>query len=1105
MKYHPSLKIHYYIYCFRQFIFLFFILSAFSAKKTNAADNLTDDLKAEVTKCTTDSCRFYAYSRHFWINYYNMDKVIPIGKLAVALSKESESERIQCAGCDIAGTMYEHHRMYDSALYVYSKMLSLSLKLNNHRLIYWSYYHLGLNHSGKGNIDSALYYFRKQYDYDILYNASTGTYPILHEIAKVFQYSGNIDSAMVYFDNMILFCRQQNNPSLELDAYMAGIYYYGKINNTEKKIKFLNKAIAIAEEIHDEKAQIKIYIQVADMFSRQNENYKVALEYYQKALDLTKPDEKVLKASILNEMGALYLKYKKDSLSLVSTKQALKLAEEIGYNDEITKAYMNFGEIYYSRNELTKAIENFKTCLITGCDFCENINFNNIIISIANIYSELNQPDKALEYYLKSYQFAEEKSGTYKEMAISNLNLGNYYRLSNPSLAEKYYNASYGNAEKGDDIYVLKDISDKLSSFYESKQDFKTAYKYISRSVELNDSIHKMNRQASLANWELKFEMEKINRANELSVEEIERQKTLRNFLLIITLLLIGFGFFIYMSYRRKKNDNKILTGQKKQIEEQNLEIQAQIKEITLQKEKIERISKELHEADAAKLRFFTNLSHEFRTPLTLILNPAKYLLDNLPADDEYKKQVEYIYINAQKLYDLTNQIMELRKLDAGKLQLTIVNEDIIGYCLGIVASFESLCESKKVSIHIKSDTGQAIAGFDKDKTGKILTNLLSNAIKFSFENSVIQVKISLSESRLILSISDEGIGIPANEVSDVFKRYKQASNNDNVGGTGIGLAYVYELVSFMKGKVSLESEENIGTTVSLTIPVKIIDIKNNKSLKLEISNPKKTQATRSFNIKEYTTEKTDKPIILIVEDNDQLRDYIAKLFQAEYNIVLAPDGQEGIEMALNYTPDLIISDVMMPNIDGFEFCTAIKNDEHTSHIPLLLLTAKDSEQSSLEGYHSGADDYILKPFDNEILKLKVRNILNTKAALSRQYNLELNILPDAGVYSDIDKNFMKKCIEAVEKNISNSQFSVDLLAAELGFSRSNLYRKVISLTTFNPAELIRNIRMQHAARLLKTTPIRVNEVAIEVGYDNTAKFSQAFKKHHGVLPSQMQ
>jgi signal transduction histidine kinase/DNA-binding response OmpR family regulator len=1064
-----------------------------------------DSLGILTNLCTTDSCRFVAYSQYFWQNYYTMDKAISTGQLAVELSKKSKSEFIQSAGFDIAGAMFEHLKMYDSAFHAYSKMLSLSLKLNNHSQIYWGYYHLGINQAGMGNTDSALYYFRKQYDYDILCIGSSGTYPMLHEIAKVFNYSsGNIDSAMVYFDNIILYSQQQNDPGLELDAYMAGIYFYSKINNTEKKVKFLNKAIAIAEDIHDEKAKVKIYIQVADMFFRQNDNYKVALEYYQKALDLSPPQDTLIKASILNEIGALYLEYGKDSLSLSSTQQALKYADEIGFKDEIFESYLNFGKIYYYRGELPKAIENFKICLEIGCDFCQNVDFHSTIILIANIYSELNQPDKALEYYLESYKLAEE-TGTYKQRAISNLNLGNYFRLSNPTLAEKYYITANENAEKGDDIYVLKAVCDKLSSFYKTKKDFKTAYKYISRSVYLNDSIYKINQQANMANWELKFEIDKINQANVVSVEEIKRQKTFRNSLLIITLLLIGFGFVIYISYRRKKNDNKLLTGQKNQIEEKNQEILSQVEEITSQKAAIEKISGELHKADEMKLRFFANLSHEFRTPLTLILNPAKTLLETSPLDGEGKKHIEYIYTNAQKLDNLTNQIMELQKLDAGKLQLNNEEDDIIKYCTGLISSFESLCNTKKLKIRLQANYSSVFGLFDKDKTGKIITNLLSNAIKFSFPETTIDVKIELLSDWFHLSITDKGVGIPSNEINNVYERYFQATSNKLSEGTGIGLAYVKELTNFMKGEVFIESAENKGTTITVNLPIKISEIPDKHILNMEISSILGSPTIKEIDLSEYQDENKDKELVLLVEDNDELRDYISKLFKENFRLILATNGEEGIQAALNYIPDIIISDVMMPGINGLELCTRLKNDEHTSHIPILLLTAKDTPKSSLEGYLSGADDYILKPFDSELLKLKVGNILNTRAAISKQFNSDLNTLPGAGSYSDIDKNFMARCIKIILENLNNSLFSVENLASELAFSRSNLYRKVISLTTYNPAQLIRNIRMQHAAKLLKTTSMRVNEVAMEVGYDNANKFSQAFKKHHGVLPSQIQ
>ena len=354
------------------------------------------------------------------------------------------------------------------------------------------------------------------------------------------------------------------------------------------------------------------------------------------------------------------------------------------------------------------------------------------------------------------------------------------------------------------------------------------------------------------------------------------------------------------------------------------------------------------------------------------------------------------------------------------------------------------------------------------------------------------------------MTITDKGVGIPSNEIENVYKRYFQATTNTLLDGTGIGLAFVKELANFMKGDVSIESIENKGTTITVNLPIKISSIRDKSPLSIEISCLHNNPRIKEIDVSEYLEEKQDTELVLLVEDNDELRDYMAKLFKENFRLLVATNGEEGIQTALNYIPDIIISDVMMPGINGFELCMRLKNDEHTSHIPILLLTAKDTPKSSLEGYHSGADDYILKPFDSELLKLKVGNILNTRAAISKQFNSDLNALPNAGSYTDIDKNFMTRCIKIIQENLNNSLFSVEILASELAFSRSNLYRKVISLTTYTPSELIRNIRMQHAARLLKTTPIRVNEVALEVGYDSTVKFSQAFKKHHGVLPSQM-
>jgi DNA-binding response OmpR family regulator len=353
--------------------------------------------------------------------------------------------------------------------------------------------------------------------------------------------------------------------------------------------------------------------------------------------------------------------------------------------------------------------------------------------------------------------------------------------------------------------------------------------------------------------------------------------------------------------------------------------------------------------------------------------------------------------------------------------------------------------------------------------------------------------------------VTDRGIGIPVEQIENVFKRYYQVQSGSQTTGTGIGLAYVKELVGFMNGNVSVISKINEGTTVSVSIPLNESEIIDKNEFKTEIPKTDTRNSGKEFDIEKYITDNHNENSVLIVEDNDDLRTFISDLLKDDFNLFLAKDGKEGIQSAFGNIPDIIVSDVMMPNTDGFQLCEILKNDERTSHIPIILLTAKDSSQSSLEGYQTGADDYIIKPFDNEILRLKIKNILATRESVRKQFNLELPKLVNANAYTEIDKNFLKKCIQIIEQNINNPEFSVGKLSSELGFSRSNLYRKIQSLTDFNPAELVRNIRMQNAAKLLKSTNLRVYEVATEVGYDNTNKFSQAFKKQFGILPSVMQ
>jgi signal transduction histidine kinase/DNA-binding response OmpR family regulator/ligand-binding sensor domain-containing protein len=505
------------------------------------------------------------------------------------------------------------------------------------------------------------------------------------------------------------------------------------------------------------------------------------------------------------------------------------------------------------------------------------------------------------------------------------------------------------------------------------------------------------------------------------------------------------------------------------------------------------------------KLRYFANISHEIRTPLTLIINPLQDIIGSLKCSQEQNRQLDLIYSNAKRLKELTDQILDLQKIDNGNLRLYLSNDDIVLFVKGIISSFEEYCNKTRCKLIFTSEFSSIYCLFDKDKISKILSNLLTNAFKYSNTKGNIEVRLVIDADWLILTVKDKGRGIPKEHLGDIFKRFYQLeTSNTSPEGAGIGLAYVKELVGFMKGNVGVKSEVDKGTEVQVSIPLTEIKIIDPVSCETEIKPTK--QPVLSNNIQNLLTDENGTEnlrSILIAEDNIDLQYFIGELFKDEFKVIYANNGNEGIKKALHHLPDIIISDIMMPGTDGMELCSTLKQDEQTSHIPIILLTAKGQYENHMEGYLSGADDYIIKPFDSELLKLKVRNIISTCESVRNQFNANLGSFSNFSKYSDIDRLFLTKCFDVIYKHIDNSNFTIGDLSKELSFSRRNLYRKLQALTNQNPAELIKTIRMKHAANLLQTTGMRVSEVAQATGYDNTVYFSQLFKKQFGALPSE--
>jgi len=536
--------------------------------------------------------------------------------------------------------------------------------------------------------------------------------------------------------------------------------------------------------------------------------------------------------------------------------------------------------------------------------------------------------------------------------------------------------------------------------------------------------------------------------------------------------------------------------------------------------------TQKLHEVDEIKSRFFANISHEFRTPLTLILGPVKQTIDRL-RDEKAKEDLKIVHKNASKLLGLVNQLLDISKLESGNMRLLTAPQNIIQFLKAVVLSFTSYAERKKIDLAFNSAEEIILVYLDKDKLEKIITNILSNAFKFTPDGGRIGVDVYTEEKYVKISISDTGVGISKEKIPNIFDRFYQVdgSHTREQEGTGIGLALTKELVELHKGKIEVESEEGRGTTFTISIPMgqehlkpdEICDEETDKSkvpvegFSLKDEYERDLVSTgHSGDIKrtgEYVSDfelsgKDSVPLLLIVEDNSDVRYYIKDNLKKFYRILEAADGEEGWQKSIEQIPDLIISDVMMPKMDGFKLCEKLKTDEKTSHIPVILLTAKAAKRDKIEGYETGADDYIMKPFEPDELRARIRNLIEQRKRLHEHFQKDGILEIDKTRITSVDKKFLMKAFEIINKNLSDSSFTVEAFASGLFVSKSLLHKKITSLTGEPPVELIRRVRLKKAAELIEKKFGNLSEIALEVGFNNPAYFSECFKKQFGIPPS---
>jgi signal transduction histidine kinase/ligand-binding sensor domain-containing protein/DNA-binding response OmpR family regulator len=555
--------------------------------------------------------------------------------------------------------------------------------------------------------------------------------------------------------------------------------------------------------------------------------------------------------------------------------------------------------------------------------------------------------------------------------------------------------------------------------------------------------------------------------------------------------------------------------------------------------------SEKLKELDQLRSRFFANISHEFRTPLTLILGPLEKILTKSSADSEHK-ELGIARKYAQRLQNLVNQVLTISKLESGKMQLYAAETNIVKLVSSYLQAFESLAKQKNIVLKFTSENEEIIAFIDREKFEQVLNNLLSNAFKFT-EEGEINVSIGIQQSavgkpdriglqsvidpgltgdrilktedsfekRIQITISDTGCGIPSEHIEHVFDRFYQVENTDSnfFQGTGIGLALTRELIELHYGTINVKSEPGKGSVFSIFLPLGKEHLKPEEITSLDIdeslpefSNLFFTETiVKEDNFSENLTGENDNlPELLIVEDNADMRAYIREFFNKEFEIIEAVDGEDGYEKSVKHIPDIVISDVMMPKMDGNEFCKKVKSDDRTCHIPVILLTAKASKESRIESLEFGADDFITKPFDGEELQVRVRNLIEQRKNLINHYKTAFELSQANEPLKSLDRNelFLQKAKSIVEQHISNNEFGVESFASKMSLSRVQLHRKLRALVDNSATEFIRSIRLTFALELLKKKDRTISEIAYDAGFNNPTYFSSSFHQKYGISPT---
>ncbi|GHN01782.1 hypothetical protein WSM22_32710 [Cytophagales bacterium WSM2-2] len=791
---------------------------------------------------------------------------------------------------------------------------------------------------------------------------------------------------------------------------------------------------------------------VLGSISQDSHDFDKAKTYYEKAIDIhKKANLKMDVAYDYNSLATLYQSNLQFDQSLKYHLMSKAVREEINDVNGLSQTYGNIALIYKAKKDYTQAKEYFQKALNILEKLHNKLRLAANYANIGSLYTLTGEYDKAAKYLADALVISKAL----------------HHKL------------------------LLVEVYDNLTKLEAAKGNYKEALQHMQTKLLYNDSIYKENNANKISEIEARYQTEK----KDLIISDLQRQKDLQNLkewfmTAVLLVLIIGFSivYMLQQSHNRKVKDL--------------LEVQKSL-------------NQKLQEADQIKSRFFANISHEFRTPLSLILAPIEEKLESDKLALADKESFQMIKRNGNHLLSLINQLLDLSKLEAGKMELQVKKGNLGHFLNAVSYSFDSLAENKQITFLKSISADFYESWYDSDKLEKIINNLLSNAFKFTPPQGTVALSISRSDfnNQMEIRIVDTGRGIPQEDLEKVFTPFYQSrfASNENQPGTGLGLSLVQELVKLYGGTIRLESKIEAGTTVYVMLPVE----KEQFSSDNFSTAPAQEEIYSSFSASEgyLVTDDEDENFdtdaeslqeaILIVEDNRDLRNFISAKLKDQYFTITARDGNEGFALAIERIPSLIISDVMMPNMDGITLAEKIKNDERTSHIPVVLLTAKADLDSRLEGFQTGVDDYLSKPFSTEELRVRVANLIAQRKKLAAKYQVGLAAIPKADHEPSLDEKFLIKAKKIVEQHMGNSSFGVEQMADEIHLSRAQMFRKLKAISGLSPNEFINDIRLQKAADLIRAKADTLAQISYSVGYNEQSYFAKRFRKKFGVTPSE--